>query len=229
MLNPKKKVTKRDLKEDKLVTTYFKATEFFYQKKKLLSWALVVVLLLVVTGVIYFNNLAADSEKATTALGEILRYYDKAEYQTAIHGVPEKNIMGLKDIADNFDNTDSGDLAKFFLANAYFLLANYDEALNYFEDFEGNYRPLRSSALAGTAACYEAKGDSKRAAEFFEKAASKSRDSQLSPEYLHHAARNYGLGGKKERAIELLKKLKKEYPTSTYARDADRWVARFSS
>jgi TolA-binding protein len=83
--------------------------------------------------------------------------------------------------------------------------------------------------MAGAASCYEAKGDSKRAAEYFERAASRAGDTQLSPEYLRNAARDYALSGKKERAIELLKKLKKEYPTSTYGRDADRMLAELSS
>jgi len=229
MLKPKKKITKKDLKEDKLVSTYFKTTEFFYQNKKYISWGITGLIVLVIAGVIYFNNRAANEEKATTALGEILRYYDKGEYQTAINGVPEKNVVGLKEIADEYGGTHSGDLAKFFLANCYYLQGNYDEALKYFDDFGGNFAPMRASAVAGAASCYEAKGDNKRAAEYFERAASIVRDSQLSPEYLRNAARDYALTGKKERAIELLKKLKKDYPTSTYIRDADRMLAEFSS
>jgi tetratricopeptide (TPR) repeat protein len=183
------------------------------------------LVVLVIAAVIYFNNRGANDEKATTALGEILRYYDKGEYQTAINGVPEKNVVGLKEIVDNYGGTHSGDLAKFFLGNSYYSLGNYDEALKCFDDFGGSYSPLRASAVAGAASCYEAKGDHKKAAEYFERAASKTGDIQLSPEYLHNAARDYTLSGKKERAVELLKKLKKEYPSSPYARDADRMLA----
>ena len=229
MLNPRKKITKKDLKEDKLVSTYFQATEFFYQNKRYVSWGITALVVLVIAAVIYFNNRTADNEKATTALGDILRYYDKGEYQTAINGVPEKNIMGLKEVVDNYGSAHSGDLAKFFLANAYYSLGNYEDALKYFDDFSGSYSTLRASAIAGAAACYDVKGDHARAAEYFEKAASKTGDNQLSPEYLHHAARDYVLSGKKERAIELLKKLKKEYPASTYVRDADRLLAELSS
>jgi tetratricopeptide (TPR) repeat protein len=229
MLRPKKKITKRELKQDTLVSSYFKLTQFFYNYKKYVSWAVTGLVVIGIAGVIYMNNRAADSEKATTALGEILRYYDKGDYTTAVNGIPEKNLLGLKEIADTYGGTHSGDLAKFYLANAYYNQGRYDEALPYFDDFSTGYSILRSSALAGVAACYEAKGDAKRAAEYFEKAASKTSDSQLSPEYLHHAARNYMLSGKKDRALELLKRLKKEYPTSTYAREADRMMAELSS
>ena len=229
MLKPKRKITKKDLKEDKLVSTYFKTTQFFYEYKKYVSWGITGLVVIAIAGVIYFNNRAANEEKAGTELGEILRYYDKGEYQTAIDGVPEKNIMGLRDIVDNYGGLHPGDLAKFFLANSYYSLGNYDEALKYFQDFGGSYPPLRASALAGVASCYEAKGELRKAAEYFERAASKSSDKQLLPEYLHHAARDYMLSGKKERASELLKKLKNEYPTSIYAREADRMLAQLSS
>jgi len=229
MLNPRKKVTKKDLKEDKLVTTYFKASEYIEENKKRLSWLVGGLVVVSIGAVIYFNNRAANEEKAATALGQIIRYYDQGEYQTAIDGKPEKNVVGLKDVVENYGGTSSGDLARFYLANAYYYTGKIDEALNEFENFSGRYPPLRSSALAGIASCYEAKGDHQKAAEYFEKAASKSADAQLTPEYLHHAARDYGLSGKKDRAVELLKRLKKDFPTSTYARDADRLLAQFSS
>jgi TolA-binding protein len=229
MLKPKKKITKKDLKEDKLVSTYFKTTQFFYQYKKYVSWGITGLVVLAIAGVIYFNNRSANEQKASTALGEILRYYDKGEYQTAIDGVPEKNVMGLKEIVDNYGGSHPGDIAKFFLGNSYYSLGKYDEALKYFEDFGGSYAPLRASAIAGAASCYEAKGDPKEAAEYFERAAAKSSDAQLTPEYLRNAARDYMLSGKKDRASELLKKLKKEYPTSAYARDADRMLAELPS
>ncbi len=229
MLNPRKKVTKKDLKEDKLVTTYFKASEYIEENKKRLSWLVGGLVVVSIGAVIYFNNRAANEEKAATALGQIIRYYDKGEYQTAIDGVPEKNVVGLKDVVENYGGTSSGDLARFYLANAYYYTGKIDEALTEFENFRGSYPPLRSSALAGIASCYEAKGNHKQAAEYFEKAASKSADAQLTPEYLHHAARDYALSGKKDHAIELLKRLKKDFPTSSYARDADRLLAQFSS
>jgi tetratricopeptide (TPR) repeat protein len=228
MLKPKKKITKKDLKEDQLVTTYFKATEFFYQNKKYVSWVVAGLVVIVVAIVIYANNQSANSEKATTALGNILPYYERGDYQTAINGVPEKNILGLKEIAGDYGSTNSGNMAKFYLANAYFFLSNYDEALKYFEEFSSSYPLLRASALAGIGGCYEGKGDHKAAAEYFEKAASKAPEAQLSAEYLNRAARDYGLAGKKDRAIELLKRLKKDYPSSSYAREADRWIAEYS-
>ena len=48
------------------------------------------------------------------------------------------------------------------------------------------------------------------------------------PENLQRAAANYAAVGKKEKAIELLQMLKKEFPSSSYARDVDRYIAQYS-
>lgn len=228
MLRPKKKITKRELKEDALVTTYMKATNFFYEKKKLLSSVATGVGVVIVISIIYLNNRAADAEKAATELGKIYKFCDSGQYQLAINGIPEKNIMGLKAIVENYGSSHPGETAKFYLANSYFSLGNYDEALRYFKDYGGGDVLLKVSALSGIAACYEAREDYKEAAKYFEKAAYKNNQDLNVAENLYNAARDYTKAGEKEKAIELLKKLKKNYPASTHARDVEKLLAAWS-
>jgi TolA-binding protein len=73
------------------------------------------------------------------------------------------------------------------------------------------------------------KGDFSHAASYFEKAASKNMSLMQAPENLQRAAMNYAAAGEKEKAVELLQTLKKEFPTSPYARDVDRFIAEYSS
>ena len=49
------------------------------------------------------------------------------------------------------------------------------------------------------------------------------------PENLQRSALNYATAGKREKAIELLQMLKKEFPNSSYSRDVDRYIAEYSS
>ncbi len=48
------------------------------------------------------------------------------------------------------------------------------------------------------------------------------------PENLQRSATNYAAAGKKEKAIDLLQMLKKEFPSSPYARDVDLFIAEYS-
>lgn len=224
MLSPKKKISKRELKEDALVTTYVKVTGFYEKNKKNISIAVTVVALLIIAAIIFLKNRADNSEKASAQLGEVFSVYDSGQYQQAIDGVPEKNIAGLKSIVDNYGSLRAGNYARFYLANAYFHLGKLELALEQFEDFSPSDDVLAVSRLAGMGSCSEALGKYRNAAEEFEKAATKYSQDAGAAENLSNAARCYAKAGDKQTAIELYKKVKKNYPTSTFARDVDRFI-----
>jgi len=228
MLRPKKKISKKELKEDALVSSYVKIRTFYEQHKRYISIALTAVVVMVIAGFIYVNNRKANNEKATTELGKVFQYHGEGQYQTAIDGVPERNVAGLKSIVTNYGGTHSGQFARFLLADCYYQLGNYQEALKNFEDFSPDAMLLSVSRLAGIAQCYEAEGKYGEAAEYFDKAVAENPNGVSAAEYLSAAARNYALAGQKERALDLYKRLKKNFPTTTYGRDADRFIAQLS-
>ena len=229
MLRAQKKISKKVIKEDKLVTTYFKAQSWYDENRKRLSTIGGVVIVLVLALWFYSNNVRANNERATTDLAKVFTFYDNGQYQIAINGIPERNVTGLQALVDNYGSTKSGNLAKFYLASAYYNSQDFDKALEYFKDYGGGNPLLEISALAGAGACFEAKGELMKAAENFEKAGLKNADDPNAPENLVNAARNFGKAGEKERAVELLKKVKREYPSSTAARDVERYIAEVSA
>ena len=228
MLRPKKKIFKKEMKEDALITTYVKLTTFYENNKKNISIAVTALVVMIIVSVVYVKNRNDSNVRAMTQLGEVFSIYDNGQYQVAIDGVPERNIPGLRSIVDNYGNSRSGDIARFYLANAYFYLGKYEEALKHYEDFGPGDELLVVSRYAGIAACYESLGRHKEAADSFEKAATKYAKDVNAAENLNNAARNYAQAGEKEKAIDLYKRLKKNYPTSTYSREADRYISRLS-
>ena len=154
--------------------------------------------------------------------------YDAGQFQQAIDGVPSQNLTGLKSIVDNYGGTKGGDLAAFYLADAYFQLGKYAEALESFESAGASEALVESSRLAGIASCHEALGHFADAARYFEKAAGQDVTDGTAAEHLNSAARNFALAGDKERAVDILKRIKKKYPTTNYGREADRFIAQLS-
>jgi TolA-binding protein len=227
MLKPKKGITKREIKEDKLVTSYFKSRAWIEQNRRLVTYIISVPIILV--AVLWFvqNNRRQNNERATTDLAKVYHLYDLGQYQLAIDGIPQENIRGLQSIVDDYGSTQAGEMAKLYLANSYFNLHNYDKALTYFQGVDIGDKLLSSSALAGEASCYEAKGNHDEAAGLYEQAASKYMTAIQAPDDLFKAANNYSMAGKKDKAAEMLQRLKKEFPTSAYARDVDRYLAEF--
>ena len=209
MLKAQKKISKRQLKEDALVTSMAKATNFYETHKKNIGMALGAVVVLAIGTFAFIQNRNSKNEDAATKLGSVYSYYDNNQYQIAIDGVPERKITGLKSIVDEYGGTNAGNLARFYLANTYFQLGRYDEALSNFEDFSAKEQYLVVSRLTGIAGCYEAKGEYEKAAENYEKAAVSYPKDVDAAANLNNAANDFMLAGNKDRALDLFKKIKK--------------------
>jgi len=229
MLKPKKKISKREMKEDKLVTTYFEAQSWFEANRKRVSSVFFTILVIGIAGWFYYNNRSTQNLAATADLGKIIRYYDAGNFETAINGSPQENIRGLQQIVDEYGGTESGEFATLYLANAYFSLGNYEKALQYYEDADISDGGLNAAVKAGIAACHEARGNHAEAAAYFEQAAQEDEQKLHAAEHLFHAGTNYILAGNKDKADEILKKLKANFPASPYAREADRLLVRIVS
>ena len=228
MLQPKKKITKKELKEDALITSYVNATAYYEENKRAINTGLFIVIAIAAVAFFYVKNRNADNERAQTDLGKVYSFYDNGQYQLAIDGVRERNIPGLQTIVNEFGSTHAGNLARFYLADSYYNLKKFTEALKEFEDFSPEGQLLAVSRLAGIAACDEALGKHKEAAENFEKAATKHANDPDAAENFSNAARNYAVAGEKQQALDLYKKVKKSYPTTSFAREADRYIAKLS-
>ncbi len=229
MLNPQKKITKKEIKEDKLVTGYFTARQWAEENSRLLVYIVLGIVACIGLGYVWMQNRADDADKAMTQLAKIEPYYDQNKYELAINGVPQEGAQGLKFIVDNFGGTRAGEMARLYLANSYFALNEYEQALEQYKNISIDDKIITASAYAGVASCYEAQGDHEKAATYFEKAAKKNLTMIQAPENLQRSAWNYAVAGNKEKAIELLNMLKKEFPNSAYSRNADKYIAEYQS
>ena len=114
------------------------------------------------------------------------------------------------------------------LANCYYALGKIEEAAKSYEHCGVSDSRLKAAAFAGLASCEEIKNDYKSAAEHFQKAASASGTQKITSEYLLKSANDFGRSGDKSTALELYKRLKKEFPQSQEARDVERYIAEYA-
>ena len=233
MLKPKKKLARKEIKEDTLVKTYAQATSFYYENKKYVNYALTGLAALGALLYVFMKNRSANNEKAALELTKAYSIYDGGatdpqQYNVAINGQPERGVMGLKGIVQNYGSSESGELARFYLASAYFNTGRYDEALKAFEKFSPATDLLKGAAYAGMGGCQEVKHEFAMAGSLYEKAAA-TIGTTAAAEYLNSAARCYAMAGEKGKAVVILKRIKKEFPTSSAAREADRFISQFSA
>jgi len=116
-------------------------------------------------------------------------------------------------------------LAKIYLANSYYSLGNYNDALETFSEYSGDSKIHQATAYAGMAACYEMNGDFAKSADYYKKAANFYVLKSQSSEFLLNAGINYIKSGQKENAKEVLEMIKKEYKTTNAAREVEKYLS----
>ncbi len=170
--------------------------------------AAIIVAVLLVVGFLAWR--ANQAEKASAALAEPVRLYEAGDYEQALQGTGDQ--PGLIAVADEYSSTRPGALAAYYAGDALFRLGRYDEALEYFDDYDGSDSFVAASALAGQAAIYEQKGEYVRAAGLFREAADAYENPAIAPGYLLSAVRNYAEAGNAAEARSAFERLQNDFP-----------------
>ncbi|MHA1988408.1 MAG: tetratricopeptide repeat protein [Promethearchaeota archaeon] len=225
MLQKKKKLTKKEIKEDKLVSFVNKTLTFFEEyKSKILTYGLIAI---GVIAAIYFylNQKMEENVLAGTELSRVMNIYEQGSYLEAIEGRQGSNIVGFKKIVEEYGGTENGESAKIYLANCYSFLGNYDEAIKYYEDYSGNIDYFKAASLAGIAGYKASNGNYEKAAGLYLDASKVSESNSQNSDYLFNAGLNYLKIGNKEMAKDLFTKVKDEYSTSLARREVDNYIS----
>lgn len=225
MLKASKKITQREVQHDKFTTSYYNAQDWYSKNKKNVNLATGIATALIIAIVFYYNNLNANNEASSTELSKLTTFIDANDYSKAINGVPEKNIRGLISIVENDGSSNSGNLAKFYLANAYYATGKFTEAIDLYEDTDLDGDILEASRLSGIAASFEALNNFEQAAKYFEKSATLDKNNPSSANNFLNAGIMYGKIGEKKRAANIFERIKKDFQNSPEARDIDRFIS----
>lgn len=225
MLAKKKKLSKKEIKEDKLVTSFYEAKSF-YGKNQTMLFALVGGIVVIVLAVLFYSSRVKENNLlASVELARVINTYNAGLYQQAIDGKEGTKEIGLAKIVDDYSGTEQGELARIYLANAYFYTEQYDKALEEYDDYSGSDNLMIASALAGKASCYEVNKDYEKAAKYFAKAANVNEYIPANPDYLLNAGVDYIKIKNNSEAKVVLSKIKNDYSTSPASRQVDKYLA----
>jgi tetratricopeptide (TPR) repeat protein len=225
VLAKKKKLSKKQIKEDKLVTSFYNARTFYEDNQSKVLMVLGAVAAVIVAIIWYNSKITQDNQSAAVELSRIYSIYESGSFQEAIDGQPGTNITGLKSIVDNYGGSEQGETARIYLANSYYFLGDYQNAKDEYDSYSGSNMQLVASAYAGIAACYEADEDYNSAADFYLKAAEVYEYNPMNADNLLNSGKNYIKSKDYGKAEEILGRIKDDYAQSAAARDVDRYLA----
>lgn len=223
MLEARKKISKKEMKEDKLVTSYYKFQSIFMENQAKILIGLGALAVIVVAYILYSNKTNSDNQAASALVSKVTPLLESGAYQVAIDGVPAQKITGLKKIVDDYGSSEEGEMAKVLLANAYSITGKSEEALKLYDDYSGSNSLLKASALAGKAGILESKKEYEKAADIYQQAAKIEKTNPSNPEFLLKAGVAYLKMGNKEEARALFETIKKDYATSIPYMELDKY------
>lgn len=225
MLTKKKKITRKEIKEDRLVTTYYQAIGFFNENKSKIYLYTGILVGVIAVALLYMNHKKSNNQDASAALAKVMDLYESGAYQEAIDGRASGNIQGLKSIVDEYGSTETGEIAKVYLANSYNMLGKTEDAFKYYDDYSGDNKLFKASALAGEAGYYAFKNEYIKAANTYKEAAYTDKSNPMNADYLLKAGINYLSAGENENAQEAFETVKEEFKTTPAAREVDKYLA----
>jgi predicted negative regulator of RcsB-dependent stress response len=201
----------------------FEVVSDYYNRNKNQVMIIAGAIIVIVVGIILFTSKrASQNEDASLALGKIRPAYESGNFQAAINGDSLGN-KGLLFIVNEYGSSESGELAKLLLANSYYGLRDFQNALKYYEDFGGSNKLSKVAAITGIASVKEAQNDFIGAAKEFERAANYDKENPFRDEYLFYAGKDFALGNDKVSAKRVFDLLKSDFPKSKYIAQSVRY------
>ena len=224
MLTKKKKLSRKEMKQDKLVETYYKVYSFVEQNSQRILLYGIISVVVILAAIFYVKHKSQQNQAAAVELSRVMSMYDSGNYMEAVQGRPGTPIIGLKKIVDEYGGTENGETAKIYLANSYSFLGKIDEAYKYYSDYSGSIKMYEATSLAGQGAYFVSKNEFEKAAELYTKASHVSGQDVLDSEYLLKAGINYMKSGNNKEAKESFEKIKKDYENTAAARNVQKYL-----
>ncbi len=220
----KKKVDQADNLQE-LESALTKTEQFIEDNQKMISY-IAGGIILVVAAYLGFNKfyLQPKEDEALSQMYMAENYFERDSFNLAING--DGNYLGFLDIIDDYGITKSANRAKYYTGISYLHLGQFEDALDYLNDFKTEDLLLAPVAEGAKGDAYLELGEQDKALKQYKKAYSASGNELTTPVYMMKAAALLESMDELEDALALYEEIKAKYPASTEGTNADRYIAR---
>ncbi|MFH1009573.1 MAG: tetratricopeptide repeat protein [Candidatus Latescibacterota bacterium] len=215
MLKPRKRLTKRAVKEDKFVTFASHTTDFVQKNWRQMAWGVLAVAVIIVGGTAWVKTREARLHHAQEQLFEARVAQQEGRVDQAMERYAQ--------VVSKYGRTEAGIEAASLLGALQCTAGKTDEALATYRKVLGRTGadPLRAfSAYAGVASCLEEQGKYEEAATQYRSYAREYPHAPFSPGALSDAARCFVQAARSEDAKAALQQIVADYPKSQEAMES---------
>ena len=223
----KKNVEQADNLQE-LESALTKTEQFVEDNSKMISYV-VGGIIIIVAAYLGFNKFYVQpkEDEAISQMFMAENYFEKDSFNLAING--DGNYLGFLDIIDDYGITKSANRAKYYTGISYLYMGQYEDALDYLNDFDTDDLLLAPVAEGAKGDAYLELGETDNALKQYKKAYTASDNELTTPVYMMKAANLLESMDELEDALALYENIKAEYPQSTEGTNADRYIARIKT
>jgi tetratricopeptide (TPR) repeat protein len=201
-------------------------TEQFLESNQKLILIVVGAIVVVVVGYLGINKfyLEPRSVSAQEQMFEAQNYFEKDSFNLALNG--DGSNPGFLDIVDDYGSTDAGNLANYYAGISYLHMGQFENALDYLQNFDTEDLLLGPIALGAQGDAQLELGNADKAIDLYTKAYKLNENELTAPIYMLKAAELLEKANKLAEAVEIYETIKLKYPESTEGRSIDKYIAR---
>ncbi len=212
MAKHRKRLTKKEIKEDEIAEFLAETVEYVRDHSRKIAGVAIIVAVAALIGMVAVRQRRAAELEAQSWVARANLDLKQGNVASA--------LQTYSTVMDRFRGTWSHSDANFFAANANFITTRYDSALVLFERYlslKKRREEFTVSSEQGIAQCLEQLARYREAAENYLKVQREHPDSPLAPDALLGAARCYELAGDLRLAESAYSELLDLYPDSNQA------------
>ena len=198
--------------------------DYLLKYRNIIGGGLVVGLLTLVGWFLWTGHLEEKNKEGLEQMSQAVQFFELDSTDKALKGTSQ--YLGFVQLVEDYSGTKAGNLSRFYLGRCYMKKEKYAEALEAFEAFDKSDNMLAAMAYGSMGIAHEELKSFEDAAKAYKKAAEIKSNNQTTPHYLFQAARVYEYAEDKKAALELYKRIEREYPQSEEARGIERFIAK---
>ena len=199
-----------------------KTEEFLQQKDNQKKIVYVFIAIILIVAIIFGWHWMSqnNNEKAQNEIWNSELLFDQGQYEQALEG--------FEAVVDEYGSTRAGNTAKAYAGLCHKNLGNYEDAIKFLQDFDGNDNVIAPAILSALGDCYVDKEnpDYNKAAQTFEQAAKAANNAQYSPLFLRKAGLAYEAAGDQKNALKAYQNIQDNWAETSIAQSIDKYIER---
>lgn len=203
-----------------------KAEQFVKKHKQAVTGALAVVIAIPLLWMAYQKwYMEPRNEEALDLAFKAEQYFALDSFELALNG--RGDVTGFATIAEEYGNTEMGNLAHYYAGICCLRLGRFEEAIEYLKDFSSSDVMVSSMALGAIGDCYRELNESEKAVEYYIKAARRRPNNFTTPIFLKKAALTLEEDlNNLEKAIALYAEIERDYPGTREGQEITKYLYR---